>query len=105
MDTADVRFAERLSGKEKIRRVMPRDYKHENEAYKSKPAQIAKRVARNAARREMEKKVGAAALRGKEVHHVDGTMSNRAGNLKAVQPASHNFGRGGAQGGRMKGGK
>jgi len=81
---------------------MARDYQQENK-YKSQPDQIAKRVARNAARREMEKRVGKAALQGKEVHHVDGTMSNRAGNLRAVKPASHNFGRAGAQGGKMKG--
>jgi hypothetical protein len=83
---------------------MARDYQREND-YKAQPAQIARRVARNAARREMERQVGAAALKGREVHHVDGTMSNRPGNLRAVKPASHNFGRGGAQGGRLKGGK
>ncbi len=81
-----------------------RNYREENK-YKARPEQIAKRVARNAARREMEKQVGAARLKGLEVHHQDGTMSNRPGNLKAVKPASHNHGRAGAMGGRLKGGK
>lgn len=81
---------------------MARNYQKEND-YKAQPAQIAKRVARNAARREMERQVGAAALKGKEVHHVDGSMSNRPGNLRAVKPDSHNWGRAGAQSGKLKG--
>lgn len=84
---------------------MARDYQRENK-YKAQPEQIEKRVQRNQARAKMVAKVGKSALKGLEVHHVDGSMSNRAGNLKAVQPAVHNFGRAGSQGGKMKkGGK
>lgn len=83
-----------------------RDYQRENEVTKSKPKEIAKRVARNAARREMMEKVGADYLKGKDVHHVDGNAKNNAaGNLKPVPPAVHNFGRAGAQGGKMKKGR
>jgi hypothetical protein len=81
---------------------MPRDYQKENR-YKAKPEQIEKRVARNAARRKVLEKVGKAAAQGMEVHHVNGsTADNSASNLKLVKPAKHNFGRAGAQGGKIK---
>jgi hypothetical protein len=84
---------------------MARNYVQEN-VYKSKPEQIEKRVARNAARREMVAKVGKAAVAGKEIHHVNGkTSDNSPANLKAVKPAVHNHGRAGSQGGKLKGGK
>lgn len=46
-----------------------RDYKKEAE-WASSPEQIARRVARNRARRKAIKKYGKAALRGKELDHV-----------------------------------
>lgn len=46
-----------------------RDYKKEYAEYHGKPEQIANRAARNKARREMAKQVGASALKGKEVDH------------------------------------
>lgn len=85
---------------------MARDYQEENK-YKKQPAQIKKRVQRNKGRRLLKAKVGAAALVGKEVHHDNGrTADNRLSNLKAVEPSSHNYGRAGSQGGKLKkGGK
>lgn len=48
----------------------PRDYKRENELYKSKPDQIAKRVARNKARREAIRDGRVEKGDGKEVDHI-----------------------------------
>ena len=46
-----------------------RDYAKEYREYHAKPEQIANRSARNSARRTMEKEVGKAALKGKDVDH------------------------------------
>jgi len=82
---------------------MPRDYQRENERYKSRPDQIAKRVGRNAARRTLKEELGAAALKGKQVEHKDGNPTNNArSNLKLVSPAANNNGR---RGGPARGGK
>lgn len=48
----------------------PRPYKRENELYKSKPEQIAKRVARNKARRTLMAEGKVHKGDGKEVDHV-----------------------------------
>ena len=48
----------------------PRDYKRENELYKSKPDQIAKRVARNKARREAIRDGRVSKGDGKEIDHI-----------------------------------
>ena len=48
----------------------PRDYGKEYREYHGQPAQIAKRAKRVQARRDKTKEVGAAALEGKDVHHV-----------------------------------
>ena len=48
---------------------MARDYKKEAQ-YEDSPEQIKNRVARNKARRDAEKKVGKAALAGKDVDHI-----------------------------------
>lgn len=77
---------------------MERDYKKEYQEYHGKPEQIANRAARNKARREMEKKVGKQALKGKEVDHIKPLSkggSNSASNLQ-ILPAMLN---------RMKGNK
>lgn len=58
----------------------PRNYKKEN-AWENTPAQVARRVARNRARREAIKKYGKAALKGKELDHVG---SHRTGSLDKV---------------------
>ena len=47
-----------------------RDYKKENEQYKSKPEQIAMRVARNKARREAIKEGRVKKGDGKEIDHI-----------------------------------
>lgn len=46
-----------------------RDYKREYEQYHAKPEQKKNRAARNKARRTVEKRVGKAALKGKDVDH------------------------------------
>lgn len=57
-----------------------RNYKKEN-AWEDTPEQVKRRVARNKARREAIKKHGKAALKGKEVHHVN---APRTGSLDNV---------------------
>ncbi len=62
-----------------------RDYRHEYDAYQGTPEQIKKRAERNKARREMEKKVGAAAIKGKDIDHkkpLDRGGSNAMSNLR-----------------------
>ncbi len=60
----------------------PRNYKRENELYKSKPDQIAKRVARNKARREAIRDGRVAKGDGKEVDHII-PLSKGGSNTKA----------------------
>lgn len=57
-----------------------RNYAKET-AYENTPAQVARRVARNRARREAIKKYGKAALKGKELDHVG---YHRTGSLDKV---------------------
>lgn len=59
---------------------MARNYAKET-AYENQPEQVARRVARNRARREAIKRVGKEALRGKELDHVG---SHRTGSLDQV---------------------
>ena len=47
----------------------PIDYKEEYKKRHASPKAIADRAQRNAARLKMEKKLGKAAVQGKEVHH------------------------------------
>jgi hypothetical protein len=63
-----------------------RNYKQEN-AYKSKPEQIKKRVDRNAARRKMEAAGKVSKRDGKDVDHKNGkTSDNSMKNLRAISP-------------------
>lgn len=56
------------------------DYMH---VYGNTPEQQKRRAARNRARYHVAKKVGKAALKGKDIDHVDDNpLNNRAGNLK-----------------------
>lgn len=65
-----------------------RNYKKEYANYHSKPAQIKRRNARNAARNKLKK--AGVAVAGKDVAHRNGNpRDNRRGNL-AVKPASKN---------------
>ena len=56
-----------------------RDYRKEYDEYQGKPEQKKRRAARNAARADAVKRVGKAALRGKEVDHLG---SSRTGDLR-----------------------
>lgn len=74
-----------------------RDYGKEYRDYHGKPEQIAKRGDRVQARRDMEKKVGAAALKGKDVHHKKPLRSgggNGMGNLAVTSTAHRGWNRG-----------
>lgn len=75
---------------------MPRttraEYAHHYATYQGKPEQIKKRAQRNAARADMEKKVGAAALKGKDVGHKQSIKSgggNAPSNLRVQSVASN----------------
>jgi 5-methylcytosine-specific restriction endonuclease McrA len=62
-----------------------RNYEKEYKTYQGTPEQIKKRAERNKARREMEKKVGAAAIKGKDIDHkkpLDRGGSNAMSNLR-----------------------
>ena len=48
-----------------------RNYKEEYKRYHSKPGQIKRRSMRNQARRKVAKRVGKAAIRGKDVNHTN----------------------------------
>lgn len=69
-----------------------RDYSYDKK-YESSPEQIRKRASRNAARRRLEARRGASALKGKDVHHANGNpLDNRASNLK-IESKKKNRGR------------
>jgi hypothetical protein len=69
-----------------------RDYKRENALYNSRPENVKKRVERNAARRELEKKGEVSKGDGKDVDHKTPLSKggrNTPSNLRAV-PAKEN---------------
>lgn len=67
-----------------------RKYSAYDKAYQARPEQVAKRVARNAARRLLIKKKGKAALKGKDVDHKDGNpRNNSASNLKIMSKSAN----------------
>lgn len=69
-------------------------YRKHYDTYQGTPEQIKKRSERNKARRKMEKKVGKAALKGKDVAHkkpLSKGGSNQSSNL-SVQSKSKNRG-------------
>jgi len=64
-----------------------RDYAEENRRYKSKPEQIEKRVARNAARRQLEREGLVKKGDGKHVDHIKTLKSggsNKRSNLRVL---------------------
>jgi len=72
--------------------MKPRDYKHEYEAYQSKPEQLKNRAKRNAARRELTKEGRVAKGDGKDVDHKvplkkGGSMSKS--NLKVTSKTAN----------------
>ena len=72
---------------------MARDYKKEYREYHGKPEQIKRRGARNAARTLLTKKLGASAVKGKDVDHKDRTPINNSRSNLRLQSPSKNRGR------------
>ena len=72
----------------------PRDYAKEYREYQGTPAQIANRAARNKARRMIEKKVGKAALVGKDVDHIRSVKAGGKSVLSNLRVMSVNKNRG-----------
>jgi len=69
---------------------MARNYRQEYDRYQGKPEQIARRAARNTARRGALRTGAVRKGDGKDVHHVDGNpRNNKAGNTQ-VRTASSN---------------
>lgn len=69
-----------------------RDYKKENEKYNSRPNEKKKRAARNAARREMEKKGLVKKGDGKDVDHIKALSKgglNQMYNLRVISASSN----------------
>ena len=78
-----------MAGRDPKSHRTPAQIKQHYKDYQGTPEQIAKRSQRNKARRTMEKKVGAAALKGKDVDHKTPIRSgggNAAGNLRLQSP-------------------
>lgn len=76
-----------MAKKKKSTQSRDRDYGKEYRTYHGTPEQIANRSARNKARRKMEKEVGKAALKGKEVDHkvpLSKGGSNARSNLQVM---------------------
>lgn len=71
-----------------------RNYKREYEQFHAKPEQVAKRSARNKARRAMEKEVGKAALKGKDVDHKVPLSKGGSNSRSNLQITSVNYNRG-----------
>ena len=65
-----------------------RDYSRENTLYNSKPLQKKRRAERNKAHREMTKKLGASALKGKDVDHKVPLSKGGLGGLFNLRVAS-----------------
>ncbi|QGM46134.1 HNH endonuclease [Methylocystis heyeri] len=80
---------------------MARDYAKEYRDYQGTPAQIKKRSERNHARLEAEKKLGKAAIKGKDIGHkkaLDNGGSNSASNTKVQSVKSNRGWRAGRKG-------
>ena len=69
---------------------MARNFKREYEIFHSKPAEIAKRASRNAARRKLEADLGKEAMKGKDASHVNNdSLDNSRKNLKPEKPSTN----------------
>lgn len=71
---------------------MARDYAREYAMYHSREEQKRRRAMRNAARREMIRELGDAAVRGKDVDHIrplDSGGSNAKSNLRLASPSAN----------------
>ena len=69
---------------------MPRDYGREYASYHSKPEQRKNRSSRNLARRLMKKKLGAKAVKGKDIDHKDKNPRNNSRSNLRVRTKSSN---------------
>jgi len=69
---------------------MPRDYGREYANYHSKPEQRKNRSSRNLARRLMKKKLGAKAVKGKDIDHKDKNPRNNSRSNLRVRTKSSN---------------
>jgi hypothetical protein len=58
-----------------------REYYHKNKDKFNNPLEKKKRAKRNRARRQMRKKLGEAAIKGKEVHHKKPLRSGGGNNI------------------------
>jgi len=72
---------------------MARDYAKEYREYHSRPDQMKKRAKRNAARTILTKKLGKAAVAGKDVDHKDRNANNNSLSNLRLQSPSKNRGR------------
>lgn len=70
-----------------------RNYKKEYANYQGKPEQIKNRSERNKARRKMEKVVGKAKLRGKDVDHKVPLSRGGSNDMKNLQITSVRYNR------------
>ena len=69
---------------------MPRDYGREYANYHSKPEQRKNRSSRVLARRLMKKKLGAKAVKGKDIDHKDKNPRNNSRSNLRVRTKSRN---------------
>jgi hypothetical protein len=78
----------------KAKAAYSRQYRKDHPEMKTKDNRktVDARVKRNQARREMEKKVGKAKLKGKEVHHKDGNPKNNSKSNLEIKKKGHGGG-------------
>lgn len=70
-----------------------RDYKKEYRDYHGKPEQIKRRAGRNSARTILTKRLGKAAVAGKDVDHKDGNARNNSAKNLRLMSVKKNRGR------------
>lgn len=74
---------------------MGRNYRQEYDNYHSSPSQKKRRAGRNTARRRVKRKLGAAAVSGKDVDHKDRNPNNNSPKNLRVQTKRSNRSRNG----------
>lgn len=82
---------------------MPRNYKREYKLFHSKPAEKKKRAGRNRARAQVKKRLGAAAVKGKDVDHKNMQATDNSTKNLRVQSKKKNRANNRGKGGRPKG--